>query len=791
MPAGELVEPIILLFLRVAMPMDRAHSRRNWSPVPARRRAAERGPVVEAFESRILFHLHVETPIPDVLVSPNSAPGTIDLYQFVFNEESGPTVRLDYGSLGQIDILLLEKQAPLSVANFLKYVNNGAFAGTVIHRSEPGFIIQGGGFKPDGMDISPDGTPTVKNEFSTSRSNVRGTIAYAKLPAFNDLNGNGQQDPGEPTIPGGGPDSATTEWFYNLADNSSNLDNQNGGFTAFGRVVGNGMAVADAIGALPRTDATVKGSAFSAFNHLPVTNTSLPTLPATSSPTASDMVVLNSINVISQPVTYTATSTNTALVNPTVNGKALTLTYGAQQVGTATVTVTATEPGGATVQDTFIVTVGSTPVGVGQGANAQVVNFTDSDGTVASVSIRGGTGTLSFDGQNITQSTVGRAVTVGGTNLKLINIALAGTRPSVNVRTTSGGGDNLVNIGGFTADGPVGGIVGRTVQLGGTSTFSNAIGKLDVGGTQNATITINRSGAAGFTEPSITIGSAVDTDITSQAPLKLRLNSWGGTDGNADTITAPAVRSLTVNGNFTGDLDVSGNGQRVGSPALTNARVAGALGAGTWTVGKASRVSAGSVAADWAGTFADVASFAVAGDLAGDITANSVNSLTAGSITGSNIRLNLAPATKAVGLGRLTSRGAITNSLVRSTASIGTVTAGAINGSSIYAGVTATEGGFLPTAVGDFASASSIRGVTVRNGGTAAGFVNSDIAAATLGRMSLGVVQVDNAGVPFGLAADTVLSLSAIGAGGAPIRTGLLTDAAQSLDVTDFEVRVF
>ena len=101
-----------------------------------------------------------------------------------------------------------------------------------------------------------------------------------------------------------------------------------------------------------------------------------------------------------------------------------------------------------------------------------------------------------------------------------------------------------------------------------------------------------------------------------------------------------------------------------------------------------------------------------------------------------------------------------------------------------------SDGRAVQVVLGDFASASSIRGVTVRNRGTTPGFANSDVAASALGRMNLGLVQVDNAGVPFGLAADTIQSLSAVGAGGAPIRTAVLTDPGQSIDQTDFKVRV-
>jgi cyclophilin family peptidyl-prolyl cis-trans isomerase len=131
--------------------------------------------------------------------------------------------------LGEFDIEMLEDVAPNTVANFLNYVNDGDFDNSFIHRSLPEFIIQGGGFTFDGTDIAtvPADLP-VANEFN--RSNLRGTVAMAKL---NDQ-----------------PDSATSSWFINMDDNSENLDNQNGGFTVFGEVVGDGMVVVDAIAAL-------------------------------------------------------------------------------------------------------------------------------------------------------------------------------------------------------------------------------------------------------------------------------------------------------------------------------------------------------------------------------------------------------------------------------------------------------------------------------------------------------------------------------------------------------------
>ncbi len=134
--------------------------------------------------------------------------------------------------LGPFEVNLYDQGTPATVANFLAYVNAGAYDNAVVHRAVNGFVVQGGGFTYEGTQTlaSVVANAPVVNE--PKFSNVRGTIAMAKL--------------------GGNANSATNQWFINLGDNSSNLDAQNGGFTVFGQVIGNGMDVVDAINALPR-----------------------------------------------------------------------------------------------------------------------------------------------------------------------------------------------------------------------------------------------------------------------------------------------------------------------------------------------------------------------------------------------------------------------------------------------------------------------------------------------------------------------------------------------------------
>ncbi len=140
---------------------------------------------------------------------------------------SHPTVLLKT-SMGEIEIELDETKAPISVENFLGYVNDGHYGGTVFHRVIPNFMLQGGGFDAK-MNQKPVKEP-IKNEADNGLKNLRGTLAMARTAVV---------------------DSATSQFFINVKDNAF-LDNgaRDFGYAVFGRVIA-GMDVVDKIAHVP------------------------------------------------------------------------------------------------------------------------------------------------------------------------------------------------------------------------------------------------------------------------------------------------------------------------------------------------------------------------------------------------------------------------------------------------------------------------------------------------------------------------------------------------------------
>ena len=174
-----------------------------------------------------------------------------------------------------IDVSLLEDQlsgAPLTIANFERYIEEEKYTDVILHRLISGFVLQGGGFQWSNDQTSPssiESFPAVQNEFSSERSNTRGTIAMAKI--------------------GNDPDSATNQWFFNLADNSDNLDNQNGGFTVFGKTkTETDLLFVDILASSPVANA---GGVFSSLPYVSLTENTI---------TAPDTVRFKSIEILDE-----------------------------------------------------------------------------------------------------------------------------------------------------------------------------------------------------------------------------------------------------------------------------------------------------------------------------------------------------------------------------------------------------------------------------------------------------------------------------------------------------------
>lgn len=313
-------------------------------------------PFFEPLESRQLLAATVTNPIADFSIQRNSAATVIDLApRFDDPNLTGTILRWDT-VLGAFNLELFDqpgpgrtRTTPLSVANFLQYINADRYTNTIFHRSSPNFVVQGGGFtRPTTNNQTAPSIPQfaqVLNE--PGNTNARGTIAYAKLSA---------------DAPGGGPNSATNQFFFNTgANNAGNLDSQNGGFTVFGRIIGNGLTVVDAIANLPRVDLRPRfpGQESNPFvgaaNEVPIRGTLAPDVI-----TPDNYASVNSITTVPE-LTYSVTSGNPVVVAATLVNNQVRLTYGANRTGVANITVRATSADGSFIDDVFTVRVGNIP----------------------------------------------------------------------------------------------------------------------------------------------------------------------------------------------------------------------------------------------------------------------------------------------------------------------------------------------------------------------------------------------------------------------------------------------
>ncbi len=279
----------------------------------------------------------ITTPISAQTLTQGGS-GTVALNTKFADPDTESAVRMAT-TKGNVDLVFYANTTPQTVANFLTY----NYSDVIFHRAPAGFVLQGGGFK---TYAAPDvfehlATPaTVPNE--PGISNTLGTVAMAKV--------------------GDNPDSATSEFFINLGDNSANLDNQNGGFTVFGRVA------APSLGSTVAALAAVPVGNYGIGLHIgplatDIVGSSLTDLPQDQSPlpaTVDQSKLLKITSVTALPVlTYAVTgNTNPSVASAAVVGSSV--QFSGLTPGVASITVTATDVDGNVTPQTFAVTVQQT-----------------------------------------------------------------------------------------------------------------------------------------------------------------------------------------------------------------------------------------------------------------------------------------------------------------------------------------------------------------------------------------------------------------------------------------------
>lgn len=275
----------------------------------------------------------IQTPVPaqNLVVGTSSTIGLATSFSDLDTEE---VMRVST-TKGNLDIVLFPSLTPATVANFKAY----NYTEALFHRYVTGFVLQGGGYviqqSPDVFDSVPR-QAAVANE--PGISNLANTLAMAKV--------------------GDDPDSATSEFFVSLANNSTNLDNQNGGFTVFGRLADTSASVVSALTAVPTSNYDVKlrengitpASANWTFENLPIDQ-----IPAPATIDQTKLLKITSVTAIPNLTFAIITQPDTAVATAVLNGINLQIT--AVAPGSTSVSIEATDVDGNTTSQTVNITV--------------------------------------------------------------------------------------------------------------------------------------------------------------------------------------------------------------------------------------------------------------------------------------------------------------------------------------------------------------------------------------------------------------------------------------------------
>ena len=494
------------------------------------------------------------TTLPNQTLKLNAPPLTLDLTSyFSIPSVTGPIVQFNT-ILGSYNAELYTSAAPINAANFLTYVNAGSYTNSFIDRSVPGFVVQGGSYDIVSGSIAaiPTSAPVV---LEYNLPNALGTLAAARTSVLN---------------------SATSAWYINTVDNSTNLGPTNaGGYTVFGRILGTGMTVVNAIASLP-----VYNVNSGQFPNLPVYNYN----STSGSLTTSNLVMVNSITQIPMfptPTAKTAVLTwNISSINPatalaTLSGSTLNLS--ALSAGTSLITVTASDTNGNVAQGSFTVTTSAnSPTITSQPVSQTITAGSSVVFTTAIISSAGASYQWNFNGTAIAGATSSTYLIQAAGSSKAGNYTCtitnaAGTTTtspaSLSVITSQNPG-RLVNLSVLTMDGPgsqlltIGFVSGGAATLGSEQLLIRATGPA-LG---------NFSVANVLADPMLTLyqGSNVIASNDNWGSTAANIAAVNAADAATGAFTLPSITSLDAalvqtlpSGGYT--IQVAGKGAQVGN----------------------------------------------------------------------------------------------------------------------------------------------------------------------------------------------------------------------------------
>ena len=456
---------------------------------------------------------------------------------------------------GIVDVELFDNQTPLTVANFLAYANAGDWDNTFFHRLVEDFVLQGGGFQATSSFPSIPQMAAVQNE--PGISNLFGTIAMAKL--------------------GGNPNSATNQWFFNLRDNSENLDNQNGGFTVFGEVTGSeSFATLARLANFMTVDASGQNGA---FTDLPVQDTDRVdenggTVVPSDVLSVSRIAIL--MDITGEPFQQLDEDNSITFVN---------------NAGDVTVRVFALDGFPADALEPFI------RVNFGSGRSIDAVTILNGmPDRRFGVQIDGATVLQKFADQRRTDDG-DLAFIVSDSRIESINLRYGISGENLNGFVLPGGlrfdadidGDNIVSdlTAVFVPAGnsnlfSVGG------DLSGDALFLGGLNRVNVRGEVNNSDI--RIGAGNLNRLLATFRNLIDARLVSDAPISMvRASEWSVLETLRGSISAPSLQRLIITGdngqglagNFNADLDLSGDDN---VRTLANANIRGSVLSSDWDI---------------------------------------------------------------------------------------------------------------------------------------------------------------------------------------------------------------